>query len=70
MKKLLGLFVLATLLLTIGFASATEPVCSSEKTLISGVVYYQDDIDNVVSGASVLVICHHGRTRKCTSSCS
>jgi len=60
MKKLLSLFVLASLLLTVGFASAANPACSSERTLISGVVYHGDDISNVIPGASVLVICHHG----------
>ncbi len=60
MKKLLSLFVLASLLLVIGFASATEPACSSERTLISGVVYIGEDMSNVVPGANVLVICYHG----------
>lgn len=61
MKKLLSLFVLASLLLVVGFASATtDPACSSERTLISGVVYYGDDMSNVIPGASVLIVCHHG----------
>lgn len=56
MKKLMGLFVLATILLTLGFASAITPVCTSQ-TVVGGTIY-QDVITNGVGGASVEVTCN------------
>jgi len=57
MKKLLGLFVLATMLLTLGFVSATAaPVCTSQ-TVVGGTIY-QNVITNGVVGADVEVTCN------------
>jgi hypothetical protein len=65
MKKTLSLFVLTTILLTIGFASATAaPACTSQ-TVVGGTIY-QDIITNGVVGADVLVTCN-GTTIPTTS---
>lgn len=58
MKKLLGLFVLATMLLTIGFTSAT-PVCATyETTFVSGTITDATNGNVPVSGADVTVTCN------------
>jgi len=64
MKKLLSLFVLATVLLTVGFVSATVPGCTSQ-TVVGGTIY-QDVITNGIVGANVEVTCN-GATLYTTS---
>jgi hypothetical protein len=60
MKKLLSLFVLATVLLTLGFASATvQPVCATlETTFVSGTITDATNGNALVSGADVTVTCN------------
>jgi hypothetical protein len=66
MKKLFGLFVLATMLLTIGFASAV-PVCATfETTFVSGIITDATNGNAAVSGASVTVTCN-GNVKLATS---
>ena len=59
MKKTLSLFVLATILLTIGFASASVPVCATfETTFVSGTITDATNGGAVVEGADVTVDCN------------
>ncbi|MGY4884370.1 MAG: carboxypeptidase-like regulatory domain-containing protein [Nanobdellota archaeon] len=65
MKKLMSLFVLATMLLTLGFASASLPICATvETTYVSGII--TDQSANPVSGATVQVTCN-GNIKTTTS---
>ncbi len=58
MKKLFGVFILASVLLTLGFVSAVTdevPACTSQ-TIVGGTIY-QEDITNPIAGADVYVTC-------------
>lgn len=57
MKKLFGAFILASVLLTLGFVSADVlPACTSQ-TIVAGTIY-KDVIANPVGGATVDVTCN------------
>jgi hypothetical protein len=59
MKKTFGLFILATMLLTVGFASASVPVCATfETTFVSGIITDATNGNAAVAGASVTVDCN------------
>lgn len=67
MKKLMSVFVLATMLLTLGFASAVVPVCATfETTFVSGVITDATNANAPVDGASVTVTCN-GHVQMTTS---
>lgn len=67
MKKVLSLFVLATMLLSLGFASAIIPVCgTSETTFVSGIITDATNGNVPVSGADVTVTCN-GNVKATTS---
>jgi len=55
MKKILGAFILVSVLLTLSFASAQE-VCTSQ-TVVGGTIY-QNVVENGVVGADVWVTCN------------
>jgi hypothetical protein len=57
MKKiLLSIMLVMSLVLLVGFTSATAVY---ESTIVGGTIY-QDVVTNGVVGASVTVVCHHG----------
>ena len=72
MKKTLSLFVLTSLLLMLGFASATyaaapEPSCGTyETTFVSGIITDANG-ENPIGGAEVEVECNDDVTKKTTS---
>jgi len=58
MKKVLSLFVLATILLTLGFASATTVCATFHSTFVSGSIMDATNGNALVSGADVTVTCN------------
>ncbi len=55
MKKLFGLFILASVILTLGIVSAEES-CNSQ-TVVGGTIY-QNTVENGIVGAEVWVTCN------------
>lgn len=69
MKKIIGLLILASVLLTLGFVSADVPICATyETTMVSGTVTDATNGNVAVAGADVTVDCNGNKEYATTDS--